>query len=172
MNRASAGRTVLAIAILIGFAALGIRLIPAYLQSWKFQGYLNDISEDPESAKLTPSVLEARVLDKAASIGVPLHLGDVQVERRRGLSPGFRPQPSGFNAWAARRDGEPPVPVRSPLSLVQGRERMLGADGLARFLRLHRSGHSDYTNERDGWQRDLSVDDIAEAIRLRRATKS
>jgi len=49
--------------------------------------------------------------------------------------------------------------------------REMGADGLARFLRLHRSGHGDYTNERDGWQRDLSVDDIAEAIRLRRATK-
>jgi len=86
VNQASAWRTVLAVAILIGFAALGIRLIPAYLQSWKFQGYLNDISEDPDSAKLAPAVLEARVLNKAASIGVPLHLGDVQVERQnRGI---------------------------------------------------------------------------------------
>jgi hypothetical protein len=49
--------------------------------------------------------------------------------------------------------------------------RELGADGLARFLRLHRSGQGDYTNDRDRWQSGLSVDDVGESIRLRRAMK-
>jgi hypothetical protein len=45
--------------------------------------------------------------------------------------------------------------------------RELGADGLARFLRLHRSTKGNYTDERAAWQQDLSVDDIAASIRLR-----
>lgn len=49
--------------------------------------------------------------------------------------------------------------------------RELGADGLARFLRLHRSGGGDYTRERDRWQRGVSVDDVAESIRRKRAMK-
>jgi hypothetical protein len=46
---------------------------------------------------------------------------------------------------------------------VLGRE--FGADGLARFLRLHRSGKGDYTAERGRWQQGLSVDDIVKSIR-------
>jgi hypothetical protein len=49
---------------------------------------------------------------------------------------------------------------------VLGRE--LGADGLARFLRLHRSGKGDYTAERAEWQQGLSVDDIVKSIRATR----
>ena len=47
--------------------------------------------------------------------------------------------------------------------------RELGVDGLARFLRLYRSGPGDYTADRATWQQGLSVDDIMESIRLRRA---
>ena len=50
---------------------------------------------------------------------------------------------------------------------VLGRE--FGVDGLARFLRLHRSGTGDYTAERAGWQQGLSVDDIVRSIQARRA---
>jgi len=44
----------------------------------------------------------------------------------------------------------------------------LGADGLARFLRLNRSGPSDYTRDRDEWQKDLTLDQIVESIQKRR----
>jgi hypothetical protein len=50
---------------------------------------------------------------------------------------------------------------------VLGRE--FGVDGLARFLRLHRSGEGDYTAERAEWQRGVSVDDIVRSIRAKRA---
>ena len=46
-------------------------------------------------------------------------------------------------------------------------KRELGPDGLARFLRLHRSGSGDYTRDRMGWQKDLTVDEIVESIRQR-----
>jgi hypothetical protein len=48
-------------------------------------------------------------------------------------------------------------------------QRELGADGLARFLRLHRSGAGDYTQDRIEWQKDLTIDSILESIRHRRS---
>jgi hypothetical protein len=50
--------------------------------------------------------------------------------------------------------------------------RELGVDGLARFLRLHRSGSGDYTTDRQNWQRDLFVDDVVDSIRNRRRQTS
>ena len=46
--------------------------------------------------------------------------------------------------------------------------RELGPAGLARFLRLHRSGSADYTTDRLGWQARESVDSVVESIRARR----
>ena len=48
--------------------------------------------------------------------------------------------------------------------------RELGVDGLARFLRLDRSGLGNYTTDRDQWQRDLTVDEIVDSIKRRRQT--
>jgi len=45
---------------------------------------------------------------------------------------------------------------------VLGRE--LGPDGLARFLRLNRSGKGNYTRDRERWQKDLSVAGIAASL--------
>ena len=42
--------------------------------------------------------------------------------------------------------------------------REFGPDGLARFLRLHRSGPGDYTRDRDLWQKDLKLEDVLESI--------
>ena len=54
---------------------------------------------------------------------------------------------------------------RHALGLLQ---RELGPDGLARFLRLNRSGTGDYTHDRDQWQKDLTLDQILESIRKNR----
>jgi hypothetical protein len=43
-------------------------------------------------------------------------------------------------------------------------QRELGADGLARFLRLNRSGKGDYTRDRIEWQEGLSVDQIVASL--------
>ncbi len=42
--------------------------------------------------------------------------------------------------------------------------REFGAGGFARFLRLHRSGSGNYTLDRDQWQKDLTIEDIAKSI--------
>lgn len=47
-------------------------------------------------------------------------------------------------------------------------KRESGADGLARFLRLHRSGPGNYTRDRAGWQKDLTLDQVLESIRENR----
>lgn len=43
--------------------------------------------------------------------------------------------------------------------------RELGVDGLARFLRLDRSGSGDYTRDRMQWQKNLTVEQIIDSIR-------
>ena len=49
---------------------------------------------------------------------------------------------------------------------VLGRE--LGADGLARFLRFHRSGAGDYTKDRMQWQKELTIQEVLDSIEQRR----
>jgi hypothetical protein len=49
---------------------------------------------------------------------------------------------------------------------ILGRE--LGVDGLARFLRLHRSGQGDYTKDRKQWQKDLTMQEVLESMERRR----
>jgi hypothetical protein len=46
--------------------------------------------------------------------------------------------------------------------------RELGVDGLARFLRLDRSGSGDYTRDRMQWQKDVTVEQIVDSIKRRR----
>lgn len=58
---------------------------------------------------------------------------------------------------------------RHALDILQ---RELGADGLARFLRLNRFGTGDYTRDRDEWQKDLTLDQILESIREHRSQGS
>jgi len=43
-------------------------------------------------------------------------------------------------------------------------QRELGSDGLARFLRLNRSGKGDYTRDRRQWQKNLIVDEIVASL--------
>jgi hypothetical protein len=43
-------------------------------------------------------------------------------------------------------------------------QREFGPDGLARFLRLNRSGKGDYTSNRLAWQKDLTVDQIIASL--------
>lgn len=50
---------------------------------------------------------------------------------------------------------------RNALEVLQ---RELGPDGLARFLRLSRSGGGDYTRDREQWLTGLSLDDALQSI--------
>lgn len=43
-------------------------------------------------------------------------------------------------------------------------QRELGPDGLARFLRINRSGKGDYTQDRIEWQKNLGVAGIVASL--------
>jgi hypothetical protein len=43
-------------------------------------------------------------------------------------------------------------------------QREIGADGLARFLRLNRSGEGDYTRDRLEWEKNLTVAGIVASL--------
>jgi hypothetical protein len=47
-------------------------------------------------------------------------------------------------------------------------QRELGADGLARFLRLGRSVGGDYTGDGEEWQQELTLDEALASIRVNR----
>jgi hypothetical protein len=49
--------------------------------------------------------------------------------------------------------------------------RELGAQGLARFLRLHRSGSGDYTHDRNRWLKDLTLEEVRDSIEHRRESR-
>ncbi len=53
---------------------------------------------------------------------------------------------------------------RYALAILQ---RELGLDGLARFLRLYRSGSSDYTRDRHSWLEGATIQEIMSEIQRR-----
>lgn len=79
MNRERMPRLIAGVAVLVLLAGIGVILIPPYVDNWKLQRYVNALVDDPASATLAPSILQAQIVNKAASLGVPLHAEDVQV---------------------------------------------------------------------------------------------
>ena len=72
--RLVAGALVLLILIVVG--AL---LVPPYAANWRLQSYLNDLADDPGTAKNSPETVRTKVLNEAAALGLPLHSEDVRV---------------------------------------------------------------------------------------------
>ena len=74
-------RKIAGIIVLVIFAAIGTVLIPPYLENWKLQRYVNELVDDPGTAALQPEVIRAKVVSRAASLGLPVRDGDVQITR-------------------------------------------------------------------------------------------
>jgi hypothetical protein len=66
-------------AVLIVLLILSALLVPPYAANWRLQSYVNDLADDPATAKLAPQVVQAQVLNQAASLGLPVHAEDVRV---------------------------------------------------------------------------------------------
>jgi len=81
MPRATFWRTVAGIAVLIIMAALGVLLIPPYVENWKLQSFINDIAQDPDTVKKPVEVVRANIVDRAANLGLPVHTDDVHVTK-------------------------------------------------------------------------------------------
>jgi len=58
---------------------MGALLAPPYFENWRLQRYLNALSHDPASRQRSIDFLRALVVDKAAGMGLPVRIGDVQI---------------------------------------------------------------------------------------------
>lgn len=74
-------RTIAGLIVLVMLAAIGIVLIPPYLENWKLQRYVNELADDPGTAALQPEVVRAKIVGRATSLGLPVRDGDVQITR-------------------------------------------------------------------------------------------
>jgi hypothetical protein len=72
-------RLVAGAAVLLVLVVMGVFLVPPYAANWRLQSYVNNLADDPTTAKRPAEVVRAQVLNKAASLGLPLHGEDVHV---------------------------------------------------------------------------------------------
>jgi hypothetical protein len=72
--RLAAGMAVLLILVLVA-----VLLIPPYTSNWRLQNYVNDLADDPGTAKRPSGAVQADVLSQAASLGLPVQGDDVHV---------------------------------------------------------------------------------------------
>ncbi|MGI8745908.1 MAG: DUF4845 domain-containing protein [Bryobacteraceae bacterium] len=74
--RAAAG-----VAVLLIMLTVGVLLIPPYVENWKLQSFINQIAEDPATVKKSAEVIRANIVDRAAALGLPVHIDDVRVTK-------------------------------------------------------------------------------------------
>lgn len=80
-------RVAAGVAVLAVMLAVGVLLIPPYVENWKLQSFINDLAADPDIAKKPPETIRANIVNKAASLGLPVHTDDVRVTK---VGDGFR----------------------------------------------------------------------------------
>jgi len=76
---ARAPRLIAGAAVLLILIGLGVVLIPPYATNWQLQSYVNDLVEDPSTAKRPAEAVRVQVLNKAAALGLPVSSDDVHV---------------------------------------------------------------------------------------------
>lgn len=69
------------VAVLLLMLTIGLFLIPPYIENWKLQSFINQIAEDPGTVKKPAEVIRANIVDKAATLGLPVHIDNVHVTK-------------------------------------------------------------------------------------------
>lgn len=65
--------------VLLILIVVGALLVPPYAANWRLQSYLNDLADDPGTAKNSAETVRTKVLNEAAGLGLPVHSEDVRV---------------------------------------------------------------------------------------------
>jgi hypothetical protein len=78
-------RLIAGTAVLLILLVLGVLLIPPYAANWRLQSYINDLADDPATAKTSAQAIRTQVLNQAAGLGLPVHGEDVQVSIAQGV---------------------------------------------------------------------------------------
>ena len=74
-------RPIAGMAVLLILAAIAVILIPPYVENFKLQGFVNELVDDPQTAKLPADAIRERVVSRATALGLPVQDQDVQVKR-------------------------------------------------------------------------------------------
>ncbi len=82
MNRIA--RLVAGVAVLVVLVVIGAFLIPPYVDNFRLQRYINALVDDPSVSSRSPGTVQAEIVNKAASLGLPLRTEDVQVSSSNG----------------------------------------------------------------------------------------
>lgn len=82
-GRPSPVRLAAGIAVLVLLALIAVLLIPPYYHDWQFHGFLEALAHDSAGANRPPDLIRALVVDRAASMGLPVRTGDVHVTAGR-----------------------------------------------------------------------------------------
>jgi hypothetical protein len=77
-------RLIAGAAVLLMLAVVGVLLVPPYAANWRLQSYVNDLADDPATAKRPLEAVRADVLNEAASLGLPVHNEDVHIAATEG----------------------------------------------------------------------------------------
>jgi hypothetical protein len=67
--------------VLIALTALGTRLLPIYLDNMRLQSYVETITRNAASRTRPDDLLRVAVMEKAASLGLPVGAADVHIKR-------------------------------------------------------------------------------------------
>ena len=74
-------RIALAVLILLALGVFGVRLLPLYLDNMRLQSYVDGIAQDAEARTRPDEALRVNVLEKAASLGLPVRADNVHIRR-------------------------------------------------------------------------------------------
>jgi hypothetical protein len=78
-RRVNRWRIAAGVAVLVVLGLMAVLLAPPYYENWRLQRYVSALVHDPASTHRSTDLLRALVVDKAASMGLPVRTGDVQV---------------------------------------------------------------------------------------------
>jgi hypothetical protein len=74
-------RTAAAVLILGILAVLGARLLPLYLDNMRLQSYVEGMAQNGDTRTRPDEALRIAVLEKAASLGLPIKADNVHIKR-------------------------------------------------------------------------------------------
>lgn len=67
--------------VIAGLGLFGVLLAPVYLRNFELQSYVDRMTHSVESRTQSDDVLRTRVLEKAASLGLPVKEDNVHIRR-------------------------------------------------------------------------------------------
>lgn len=70
--------------MLVALALFGVALIPLYYHNYQLQQFVSDTTQRVENQTKSDDLLRERVVDKAASLSLPVKVGDVHITRSGG----------------------------------------------------------------------------------------